>query len=373
MEIRMVDLNGQYLRIKEDIDRAIQSVIDSSAFIQGKEVSAFASALSNYLGGTHVIPCGNGTDALQIAMMSLGLKPGDEVILPAYTYVATAEVIALLGLTPVFVDVHADTFNIDVSHVEKKITKRTKAVVPVHLYGQCAEMEPLLEIAFRYQLKVIEDAAQSLGAEYSFTNGKKMQSGTMGDIGTTSFFPTKSLGCFGDGGAIMTNDTALAGNIRMIANHGQRQKYQHEIIGVNSRLDTIQAAILGVKLKYLGEYQRKRNDAALFYDRALANVDGLTVPARAGNSTHVFHQYTIRAQRRDELKAFLQSKGVPSIIYYPIPLHLQMAYRQASLPEGTFPVTETLSKQVLSLPMHTELTVEQLDYICKTVISFYRG
>jgi dTDP-4-amino-4,6-dideoxygalactose transaminase len=373
MEIRMVDLNGQYLRIKAEIDQAIQSVIDSTAFIQGKEVKTFAASLSSYLGGAHVITCGNGTDALQIAMMGLGLKTGDEVILPVHTYVATAEVTALLGLTPVFVDVHADTFNINVSQVEKKITKKTKAIVPVHLYGQCADMEPLMEIASRHQLKVIEDAAQSLGADYTFKDGRKSQSGTIGDIGTTSFFPTKNLGCFGDGGAIIVNDAALAENIRMISTHGQKQKYQHEIVGVNSRLDTLQAAILGVKLNYLNEYQRKRNGAALFYDRTLANVDGLIVPTRAENSTHVYHQYTIRAQRRNELKAFLQSKGVPSIIYYPTPLHLQKAYRQASAPEGSFPVTEQLSKEVLSLPMHTELTEDQLDYICKTVISFYRG
>lgn len=370
MEIKMVDLNGQYLRIKPEIDHAIQSVVDSTAFIQGKEVKEFAASLSGYLGGAHVVPCANGTDALQIAMMALDLKPGDEVILPVHTYVATAEVIALLGLNPVFVDVHPDTFNIDVSQVEKEITSRTKAIVPVHLYGQCADMEPLLELASRRKLKVIEDAAQSLGASYSFSDGRKMQSGTMGDIGTISFFPTKNLGCFGDGGAVVTRDTGLAEQIRMIANHGQKQKYHHEIIGVNSRLDTLQAAVLNVKCKYLVEYLRKRNEAAGYYD---SHLDGVVIPSRIKNGTHTFHQYTIRAQRRDELKKYLESRGIPSIIYYPVPLHLQKAYRQADKPEGSFPVTEQLSKEVLSLPMHTELTKEQLDYICKTVISFYRG
>lgn len=373
MDLKMVDLGGQYLRIKAEVDQAIQGVIDSTAFIQGKEVQQFASSLGEFLGGVYVIPCGNGTDALQIAMMAMGLKPGDEVILPVHTYVATAEVIALLGLTPVFVDVHADTFNIDVSQVEKKITSKTKAIVPVHLYGQCAEMEALLEAAAKYELKVIEDAAQSLGAVYTFRDGRKMQSGTMGDVGTTSFFPTKNLGCFGDGGAILTRDEKLATTIKMIANHGQKQKYHHEIIGVNSRLDTVQAAVLNVKLKYLEEYQRKRNEAADYYDKKLRSLGDVIVPARANNSTHVFHQYTIKAKRRDALKDFLHSKGVPSIIYYPVPLHLQNAYRQASAPEGTFAVTEQLSQEVLSLPMHTELTEDQLEYICKTIISFYRG
>lgn len=372
-EIRMVDLNGQYLRIKTQIDQAIQSVIDSSAFIQGSEVQKFASSLSSYLGNVHVIPCANGTDALQIAMMSLGLKPGDEVILPVHTYVATAEVIALLGLTPVFTEVDPDTFNINVSQIEAKITKRTKAIVPVHLYGQCADMEPLLEIAARNKIKVIEDAAQSLGAEYTFRSGTVMQSGTMGDVGTTSFFPTKNLGCFGDGGAVITRNAELAERIRMIANHGQNEKYRHELVGVNSRLDTLQAAILNVKAKYLGEYLRKRNQAADHYDRVLGQIDGIIIPKRASMSTHTFHQYTLLAQRRDDLKKHLSSHAVPSIIYYPVPLHLQKAYRQPSTPEGTFPVTEQLSKEVLSLPIHTELTDEQLDYICRTVISFYRG
>jgi dTDP-4-amino-4,6-dideoxygalactose transaminase len=361
MEIRMVDLAGQYQRIKAEIDSAIQKVVDSTSFIQGKEVQEFASALSEYLEGAHVVPCANGTDALQIAMMALELKAGDEVIVPVHTYVATAEVIALLGLKPVFVDVYPDTFNIDAGQVESKITKRTKAIVPVHLYGQCADMEPLMNIATKYDLKVIEDAAQSMGARYN-----NVAAGTIGHIGTTSFFPTKNLGCFGDGGAILTRDGVLAEKAKVIANHGQKQKYHHEVVGVNSRLDTIQAAVLNVKLRYLDEYQRKRNEAAAYYDQRLAEV---VIPARSKNSTHVFHQYTIKANRRDELKSFLQSKGIPSIVYYPVPLHHQPPYYQPL----SFPVTERLSKEVLSLPMHTELTEEQLDYICKTVISFYRG
>jgi UDP-2-acetamido-2-deoxy-ribo-hexuluronate aminotransferase len=357
----MVDLHGQYLRIKPEIDDAIQSVIDSTAFIQGKQVQEFASALSAYLGGVHVVPCANGTDALQIAMMALGLKPGDEVILPVHTYVATAEVIALLGLTPVFVDVDPATFNIDVGKVEALITGKTKAIVPVHLYGQCADMDPLMAIASKHNLRVIEDAAQSIGAKY-----KNRFSGTIGDVGTTSFFPSKNLGCFGDGGAVFTSSAELAEEIRMIANHGQKKKYHHESIGVNSRLDTIQAAVLKVKLKYLGEYERRRNEVAAYYDKHLR---GVTIPVRVNDSTHVFHQYTIKAEQRDSLKEFLQTKGIPSIIYYPVPLHRQKAYFQ----NRSFPVTEHLSKEVLSLPMHTEMTAEQLDYICKTIISFYNG
>lgn len=356
-EIRMVDLQGQYLRIKAEVDAAIQSVIDSTSFIQGKEVQEFTSALSNYV-GAYVVTCANGTDALQIAMMALGLKPGDEVILPVHTYVATAEVIALLGLTPVFVDVDPATFNIDVTKIEAAITKKTKAIVPVHLYGQCADMDPLMAIASKYDIKVIEDAAQSIGAKY-----KDRQSGTIGDIGTTSFFPSKNLGCFGDGGAIFTKSPELAEEMRIIANHGQRKKYHHERIGVNSRLDTIQAAVLDVKLKYLDEYERKRNDVANYYDRHLKDV---VIPARAKNSTHVFHQYTIKTQKRDALKEHLATRKIPSMIYYPVPLHHQKAYFQSL----SFPVTERLSKEVLSLPIHTEITEEQLAYICKSVNEF---
>jgi UDP-2-acetamido-2-deoxy-ribo-hexuluronate aminotransferase len=301
--------------------------------------------------------------------MALDLKPGDEVILPVHTYVATAEVIALLGLTPVFVDVDEDTFNIDIGQITSRITPRTRAIVPVHLYGQCADMEPLLEIARRHSLYVIEDTAQALGADYHFSDGTKKKAGTMGTIGTTSFFPSKNLGCFGDGGAIITNDKSLAEKIRIIANHGQRIKYHHDLIGVNSRLDTLQAAILNVKLKYLEEYTAKRNAAAAYYDTHLGGFDAVRTPVRAKNSTHVFHQYTIKteAPRRDALKKSLESMGVPTMIYYPVPLHLQKAYQRDGFGVGSFPVTEKLSKTVISLPIHTELTTGQLEYICNAI------
>jgi UDP-2-acetamido-2-deoxy-ribo-hexuluronate aminotransferase len=372
VKIKMVDLHSQYLRIKNEIDDAISHVLESTAFIQGPQVAAFAQALGESVGAPFVIPCANGTDALQIAMMALDLKAGDEVILPVHTYVATAEVIALLGLTPVFIDVDEDTFNIDVSAVESKITERTKAIVPVHLYGQCADIEPLLAIARKYRLFVIEDAAQALGAEYTFKDGTRKFAGTMGDVGTTSFFPSKNLGCFGDGGAIFANDAALAGKIRMIANHGQKKKYHHELIGVNSRLDTLQAAILQVKLKYLTDYTRRRNDAADFYDRELADVSKMKIPTRARNSTHVFHQYTvIVGERRDELKAFLEENGIPTMIYYPVPLHLQKGYARPQFPRGSFPVTERLSDRVLSLPIHTEMTKDELTFISTSIRKFF--
>jgi dTDP-4-amino-4,6-dideoxygalactose transaminase len=368
----MVDLRSQYLRIKKEIDAAIQQVLSSTAFIQGKEVGEFAEALGKYVDVPYVIPCGNGTDALQIAMMALEFKHGDEVIVPVHTYVATAEVITLLGLKPVFVDVDEKSFNIDITRIEKKITKKTVAIVPVHLYGQCADMEQILGLATEYNLHVIEDAAQALGAEYTFSNKKVRRAGTMGIIGTTSFFPTKNLGCYGDGGALFTRDENLAEKIRMIANHGQRVKYHHDIIGVNSRLDTLQAAILKVKLNYLDEYARKRSEVALFYDQSLAGIEGIDLPHRASNSTHVFHQYTIKVEgKRNGLKEHLAAAGIPTMIYYPMPLHMQNAYRQKKFGEGSFPVTEKLSKSVLSLPIHTEMTVEQLEYIAATIRKFY--
>lgn len=371
MDIKMVDLQGQYLKIKNEIDHAMQVVLDSAAFIQGKQVGEFATALSEYLDGIYTIPCANGTDALQIAMMAIGLKPGDEVILPVHTYVATAEVLALLQLEPVFVDVDPITFNIDVNRIEEKITPKTRAVVPVHLYGQCADMEPLIGLAAKYNLQVIEDAAQALGARYTFRNGIQKYAGTIGTIGTTSFFPSKNLGCFGDGGAIFTSDKDLAEKIRMIANHGQRIKYHHDIIGVNSRLDTLQAAILTVKLKYLAEYTRARNSVADHYDSLLSRVDFVQIPKRAGNSSHVFHQYTICVKEdRDGLKNYLENNGIPTMIYYPVPLHLQKAYRKEKYPEGTFPITEKLSKTVLSLPIHTEMTEDQVKYIARIISDF---
>jgi len=368
-EIKMVDLLGQYLHIKEEIDAAIQEVLMSAAFIQGPQVKVFAEALSKYNQGVNVIPCANGTDALQIAMMALDLKSGDEVILPVHTYVATAEVIALLGLVPVFIDVDEKTFNIDVSQIESKIREETKAIVPVHLYGQCADMEPITNTAEKHNLFVIEDVAQALGADYTFSNGTVKRAGTMGVVGSTSFFPSKNLGCFGDGGAIFTNDELLAEKMRMVSSHGQKVKYQHDIVGVNSRLDSLQAAILQVKLKYLDDYTRKRNEVANYYDKYLANVSFVEIPYRAANSSHVFHQYTIKANGidRDRFKDYLAKKNVPSMIYYPVPLHLQKAYRQEGFGEGSFPVTERLSKTVLSLPIHTEMTEDELSYICQVI------
>jgi UDP-2-acetamido-2-deoxy-ribo-hexuluronate aminotransferase len=371
-KIKMVDLHSQYMRIKPEIDNAINHVLNSTAFIQGPHVNSFAKALGDYVNSPFVIPCANGTDALQIAMMALNLKPGDEVILPVHTYVATAEVIALLGLTPVFIDVYEDSFNIDVDQLESKITPRTKAIVPVHLYGQCADMEPLIAIAKRHKLFVIEDTAQALGAIYTFSDGSTKQAGTIGEIGTTSFFPSKNLGCYGDGGAIFTSNPELAEKIKMIANHGQKKKYHHDIIGVNSRLDTLQAAILEVKLKYLPEYTMKRNKAAEFYDRELSGIPGLKTPFRSLNSTHVFHQYTIKVQgKRDQLKQHLEANGIPTMIYYPVPLHFQNAYVRPGFGEGSFPVTEKLSDCVLSLPIHTEMEEEELKYITGTITKFF--
>jgi dTDP-4-amino-4,6-dideoxygalactose transaminase len=372
-KIKMVDLHTQYDRIKEEIDHAIQQVLTSTAFIQGPDVQEFARALASYTGAKFVIPCANGTDALQIAMMSLGFRPGDEVILPVHTYVATAEVIALLGLTPVFVDVDEGTFNIDVGQLEKKITKKTVAIVPVHLYGQCADMEPLLALASKHSLSVIEDAAQSLSADYTFKNGEKKKAGTMGTVGTTSFFPSKNLGCFGDGGAIFTNDEKLAEKIKMIANHGQKVKYYHEVIGVNSRLDTLQAAILNVKLQYLNDYSSRRMEAASYYDKALSGIPGIEVPSRVAYSTHVFHQYTVKIMngKRDAFREYLAGEGIPSMIYYPVPLHFQNAFKQPGIEQGAFPISEKLSKVVISLPIHTEMDVEQLGFICSKIKHFF--
>lgn len=364
----MVDLQGQYLSIKTEIDQAIQNVLTSTAFIQGPHVEEFATALSNYVHAAYTVPCANGTDALQIAMMALDLQPGDEVILPVHTYVATAEVIALLRLVPVFVDVDSNTFNINVDAIEERITSKTKAIVPVHLYGQCADMEPILAIASKHGLYVIEDAAQALGAIYEFSNGTKKFAGTMGTVGTTSFFPSKNLGCYGDGGAIFTNDAALAEKMKMIANHGQRIKYHHEIIGINSRLDTLQAAILNVKLKYLASYTKARNVVANLYDQSLQGLEFLQTPERFNRSSHVFHQYTIKiSKERDAFKRYLETHGIPSMIYYPVPLHLQKAYRNPKEPQGKFPVTELLSKTVISLPIHTEMKDEEISYITSTI------
>lgn len=370
MNIQMVDLKSQYLKIKDEVDKAVLNCIDSTAFINGPSVNEFVADLAKYVNSRHVIPCANGTDALQIAMMALGLKRGDEIIVPTFTYVATAEVIALLGLIPVLVDVHPDTFMLDIDDVAAKITDKTKAIVPVHLYGQCADMESLISLAKSRQLFIIEDTAQAIGASYTFSDGQTKKAGVMGDIGCTSFFPSKNLGCFGDGGAIFTSDDEYAKQIKMIANHGQERKYYHDVVGVNSRLDTLQAAILKVKLQHLDSYAISRNEAADFYDDNLSVLaEELTIPARVPNSTHVFHQYTLKIKngKRDQLKDFLQKNGIPTMIYYPLPLHFQKAYQQA----GSFPVAEALCKEVLSLPMHTEMSEQELKFIVENIKKFY--
>lgn len=368
--IEMVDLKGQYQKIKTDIDNEIQEVIDSTAFIKGGKVNVFQENLEKYLNVKHVIPVGNGTDALQIALMSLGLKPGDEVIAPTFTFIATAEVVALLGITPVLVDVDPDTFNISIEAVKKAITPKTKVIVPVHLFGQNADMEKILELAKEHHLKVVEDACQSIGSEYTFSDGRTVKSGCMGDIGCTSFFPSKNLGCYGDGGAIFTNDDELANKMRIIANHGMVVRYHHDMIGVNSRLDSIQAAVLDVKLKHLDEYIQARQQASAYYDKAFKNNDKITIPARNEKSTHVFHQYTLKLKNVDraELQNKLKEKGIPAMIYYPIPLHLQKAYQDERYKAGDFPNAEMLCNCVLSLPMHTELDEEQLKYITDSVL-----
>lgn len=371
-KIQMVDLKSQYEKIKNEVNAGVQEVIDTTTFIKGGKVTEFQKNLENYLGVKHVIPVGNGTDALQIALMALGLKPGDEVITPTFTFIATAEVVALLGLTPIVVDVDFDTFNISIESVKKAITPKTKAIVPVHLFGQNVDMEVLMQLAKEYNLYIIEDACQSIGSVYTFSNGKKMQSGCIGDIGCTSFFPSKNLGCYGDGGAIFTNNDELAKKMRIIANHGMEVRYYHDIVGVNSRLDSMQAAILDVKLKHLNDYIKARQYAADYYDNAFKNNPKIIIPTRTASSTHVFHQYTIKLQwiDRNALQKKLEEKGIPAMIYYPMPLHLQKAYKDDRYEEGDFPVAERLCECVLSLPMHTELDNEQLEYIVESVYEF---
>lgn len=370
--IQMVDLKSQYQKIKTEVDAGIQEVIDTTTFIKGGKVADFQHNLEKYLNVKHVIPVGNGTDALQIALMALGLKPGDEVILPTFTFIATAEVVALLGLTPVVVDVDFDTFNISIDSLIKAITPRTKVIVPVHLFGQNADMENILALAKENNLYVIEDACQSIGSTYTFSDGRQSQSGCMGDIGCTSFFPSKNLGCFGDGGAIFTNNDELAANMRAISNHGMVVRYYHDMVGVNSRLDSIQAAVLDVKLKHLDEYCDARRAAADYYDKAFSQIDKLTTPTRSASSNHVFHQYTLKLNgaNRAELQKHLADKGIPSMIYYPVALHFQKAYQDVRYKAGDFPVAEKLSECVLSLPMHTEMTEEQLEYITKSILEF---
>lgn len=367
----MVDLIGQYKKIKHEVDAAIQEVIDSASFINGPAVKEFAIKLAEYYKCKFAVPCANGTDALQIAMMTLGLKPGDEVLVPVHTYVATAEAIALLGLTPVFIDVDSHLFTLDVEQLKRKITSKSKAVVPVHLYGQCADMERIMQIADEHGLFVIEDAAQAIGAEIIFSDGSKKKAGTIGHIGCTSFFPSKNLGCYGDGGAMLMNDEGLAKKAKMIASHGQTIKYHHDIVGCNSRLDSIQAAVLNVKLPYLDSYNLSRQKVAQRYDEAFKGVKAIETPQKANYSTHVYHQYTIKVLGvdREELQSQLQQNGVPSLVYYPVPLHLQKAYVKEGGGKGSFPVTEHLSKVVLSLPIHTEMQDDQQDYIISCVLN----
>jgi dTDP-4-amino-4,6-dideoxygalactose transaminase len=371
--IQMVDLKGQYEKIKNEIDEAVINCVASTAYINGSQVKSFQENLENYLQVKHVIPCANGTDALQIAMMALDLKEGDEVIVPSFTFIATAEVVALLKLKPVMVEVDADTFNVTAEIIEQAITPRTKAIVPVHLFGQSCDMEAIMQAAERHDLFVIEDNAQAIGSDITFSDGKTRKAGTIGHVGTTSFFPSKNLGCYGDGGAIFTNDDELAAKMRMIANHGQSERYYHSVIGVNSRLDTIQAAILDIKLKHLDEYAIARQNAAAFYDDAFQSIEELKTPIRQKNSTHVFHQYTLQVAdgERANLQKHLSENGVPAMIYYPVPLYRQEAFKESVAPGFNLPVTEKLCNAVLSLPIHTEMNEELLGYIAKQVKDFF--
>ena len=368
----MVDLQSQYQHIKTEVDSAVSNVIQNANFINGQEVSDFARDFETYLAVDHVIPCANGTDALQIALMALGLKPGDEVITPSFTYIATTEVIALLGLIPVFVDVDPFTFCIDPSKIEAVITSKTKAIVPVHLYGQAASMDEIMEIASKNKLAVVEDNAQAIGCDYFHKDGRISKTGSIGHVGCTSFFPSKNLGCYGDGGAMYTNDANLAAELKKVANHGQRIKYHHEVVGCNSRLDTIQAAILKIKLKHLDTYCAARRAVADYYDRAFEGISQITTPFRAAHSTHVFHQYTVKLNGvdRDKLVQYLSENNIPSMVYYPIPAHKQGMFKSFGLSDMDLPVTNELTSQVLSFPIHTEFEEEQLEYICQHIKLF---
>jgi dTDP-4-amino-4,6-dideoxygalactose transaminase len=371
-KIQMVDLVSQYEKIKPAIDSAISEVIENAHFINGAEVTNFSEDLKDYLGVKNVIPCANGTDALQIAMMALGLKPGDEVITPSFTYIATTEVIALLGLKPVFVEVNKDTFCIDAEAIEKAITPKTKAIVPVHLYGQAADMNALMIIAKKHNLYVIEDNAQAIGSDYHLTDGSVVKTGTIGDIGCTSFFPSKNLGCYGDGGALFTNNEDLAQKIKMIANHGQSKKYYHDVVGCNSRLDTIQAAVLRIKLRQLDNYIDARREVADYYDAFFGPIEGVKIPFRSHDSKHVFHQYTLTLEghNRDGLNEFLAEREIPSMIYYPVPAHRQKMFESFGSGSLDLPITDWLTKRVISLPIHTEMQKEQLELITKTIAEY---
>jgi len=371
-KIEMVDLGAQYSAIKGEIREAIDEVLESAIFIGGPVVHRFQKNLEDYLGVKHVIPCANGTDALQIALMAIDAQPGDEIIIPSFTYIATTEVIALLKLTPVFVDVDPVSYCVDPKEIEKAITPKTKAIVPVHLYGQVADMNAIMAIAEKNNLFVIEDNAQAIGADYTLTNGEKRKAGTIAHIGCTSFFPSKNLGCYGDGGAMCTNDDSLAEKLRMIANHGQRKKYHHEIVGCNSRLDAMQAAVLNVKLPRLDRYVAARQKVADYYDQAFSNCTAITTPVRVDGGTHVFHQYTVQLNGidRDELKNYLAEKGIPTMIYYPQPAHLQPMFSAFNLGDLNLPVTEQLTKNVISFPIHTEISDEHLEFITAEILTF---
>jgi dTDP-4-amino-4,6-dideoxygalactose transaminase len=373
-KIEMVDLKTQYKKLGKEIDSAIKSVLESANFIKGPEVSFFEKELSEYMGVKHVISCANGTDALYLAMMALGLKPGDEVITSDFTFIATVETVALMGLKPVLVEPSPDSFNVSVEAIEKAITSKTKAIVPVHLFGQCADMEGILRLAEKHNLFIIEDAAQATGADYIFNDGNIKKAGTIGNIGTTSFFPSKNLGCYGDGGALYTNDDNYASRVRSIANHGMKERYHYHDIGINSRLDTIQSAILRVKLSHLDEFNNSRRKVADNYDNAFKGCSDLIIPARMNYSSHIFHQYTLKVRngKRDGLKKYLDTKGIPSMIYYPGPLHMQEAYRYLGYSENDFPVTSALCKEVLSLPMHPDMEPEQIDFITVKVLEFFQ-
>ena len=371
-KIQMVDLVSQYEHIQEEVDVAMLNVVRSAAYIRGAELSAFEEELASYLSVKHVISCGNGTDALQIALMALDLKAGDEIITTSFTFIATVEVISLLGLTPVMVDVEPGTFNIDPSKIEEAVTEKTKVILPVHLYGQCCDLDKIMDIAERHNLYVIEDTAQAISADYTFADGSTKKAGTIGNIGCTSFFPSKNLGCFGDGGAMFTNDDDLASQMRMIANHGMKVRYYHEVIGVNSRLDNLQAAVLRIKLQRLDDYREARNTVATHYDAAFDGVSQLETPERNPNSTHAFHQYTLKCKgiERNALRDYLAEHEIPSMIYYPVPLHQQKAFEVTGKEQKSLPVTEELSEQVISLPIHTEMDDEQLERITTCVLDF---
>ena len=372
-KIQMVDTKNQYLAIKPEVDQAIQEVLDSAAYINGKAVKDFAQNLATYLGSDYVIPCANGTDALQIAMMALDLQPGDEVITPSFTYIATTEVVALLKLTPVFVDVDPVTYCMDIESLKKAITPKTKAIVPVHLYGQAAPMEAIMAIAKDHNLYVIEDNAQAIGCDYTFSDGTKKKTGTIGHIGATSFYPSKNLGAFGDGGALFTNDKALADKMAMIANHGQSERYYHDVVGCNSRLDAIQAAILNIKLAHLDAYNNARQAVAKYYSDAFAGIAQIVTPSTANYTTHVFHQYTMQLKQvdREKLIAHLSAKEIPCMIYYPVPGHLQKMFGHQNNQHLNLPITDALTPCVCSLPIHTEMDAEQLSYIVEGVKSFF--